>query len=123
MAGIRQVLNSISCLCALGHDAWILDSGASDHMCSEESLLCDLCILQQPILVKLPDGSQVRVVKHGKLRINKDLVLNHVLHVPRFRFNLLSIRRLCQQLKCSVQFTEALCLLQGHSQNLSLIHI
>ena len=45
MAGIRQVLSSIHCLCALGHDAWILDSGASDHMCSEETLLHDFCLL------------------------------------------------------------------------------
>ena len=54
------------------------------------------------------------MTKHGKLRINKDLVLNHVLQVPNFRFNLLSIKRLYEQLKCSVEFTEALCLLQGH---------
>ena len=71
--------------------------------------------------MNLPNGSKVKVTKHGKLRISKDLVLNHVLHVPDFRFNLLFIRKLCEQLKCSVQFIEALCLLQGHSQKRPLV--
>jgi len=115
MAGITRVLNSIHCLCALGNDAWILDSGASEHMCSDQAVLHDLASLRQPILVNLPNGSQVKVTKHGKLRISKDLVLNHVLHVPNFKFNLLSIKRLCDQLKCSVGFTENACFIQGHS--------
>ena len=116
MAGISQVLNSVHCLYALRHDEWILDSGATEHMCSEETVLHDLYTLQHPIHVHLPDGSRVKVTKHGKLRINKDLVLNHVLHVPNFKFNLLSVKRLCQQLKCSVTFNENLCMLQDHSR-------
>ena len=63
MVGINPVLKSIYCLCALGHDAWILDSGASEHMCSEQTRLYELCVLQQPILVNLPNGSQIRVTK------------------------------------------------------------
>ena len=110
MAGTSQVLKSIHCLCALGHDAWILDSEVSEHTCSEQTILHDLCHLQQPILVNLPNGSQVRLTKHGKLRISKDLVLNHVLHLPIFKFNLLSIRRLCKQLKWSVEFTKVVYL-------------
>ena len=42
MAGISQVLRSIHCLCALGHDAWILDNGASEHMYSQ---ICMLCVI------------------------------------------------------------------------------
>ena len=107
MAGTSQALQSIHCLCALGSDAWIIDSGASEHMCSEITVLYDLCSLQRPVLVNLPNGTQVRLTKHGKLRISKDLVLNRVLDVPNFKFNLLSVKRLCEQLRCSVQFTEA----------------
>ena len=121
MAGITQVLNTTHCLCALGSDVWILDSGASEHMCSDKVALHDLCPLRQPILVNLPDGTQVQVTQHGKLRLSKTLVLDHVLLVPRFRFNLLSIRRLCAQLHCPVQFTEDLCLIQGHSQRRPLV--
>ena len=121
MAGMSKVLESIHCLCALGKDAWILDNSASDHMCSDQSLLHDLCSLQQPILVNLPNGMQVKVTKHGKLRLTNHLVLDHVLHIPNFKLNLLSIKRLCQQLRCAVHFTEALCLLQGHSQSRPLV--
>ena len=53
MAGISQVLKSIHYLCSLAHDALILDSGASEHICSEQTILHDLCHLQQPILVNL----------------------------------------------------------------------
>ena len=56
MAGITQVLSNTHCLCALGSDVWILDSGASEHMCSEKGALHDLCPLRQPILVNLPNG-------------------------------------------------------------------
>ena len=70
MAGISHILKSIHCLCALGHDDWILDSGASEHMCSKEATLHDLSLLQQPILVNLPNGSQAKVIK---LRLTKDL--------------------------------------------------
>ena len=45
MVGISQVLKSIYCFCALRHDAGILDSGASEHMCSEQTVLHDLCSL------------------------------------------------------------------------------
>jgi len=89
MAGISQVLRFIHCFCALGNDARIFDSGASKHMCSEQTALHDPCQLQHPILMNLPNGSQVRVTKHGKLRISMDLVLNHVLHVPNFKFDCL----------------------------------
>ena len=116
MAGMNEVLKTIHCLSAVQYDAWILDSGASEHMCSERTILHDISMLQHPIYVNLPNGTQVRVTKHGKLKINNSLVLKHVLQVPDFRFNLLSIKRLCEQLKCSVEFTEALCLIQDHFQ-------
>ena len=51
----------------------------------------------------------------GKLPISPNLVLDRVLSVPHFKFNLLFVKRLCQQLKCTVQFTEHKCILQGPS--------
>ena len=35
--------------------------------------------------MNLPNGAQLKVTNHGKLRISKDLVLNRVLHVPNFK--------------------------------------
>ena len=121
MAGINQALRAIHCLNTVGYDAWILDSGASEHMCSEKTVLQDLCDLQCPIYVKLPNRTQVKVTKHGRLSINDSLLLNRVLLVPNFKFNLLSIRRLCEQLRCSVEFSEDFCFLQGHFQKKPLV--
>ena len=40
---------------------WIVDTGASTHMCSEFSLLVNPAILTSPMQVSLPDGSQISV--------------------------------------------------------------
>jgi len=86
-------------------------SGASDHMCSDKALLHDISVLNAPIMVNLPNGSQVQVAHQGKHYIVQELILEHVLIIPSFKFNLLSIKRLCEQLYCIVQFTEHLCTL------------
>ena len=109
MAGICLALNSISNSCTFSQDTWIVDSGASEHMCFRPVNLQDLNVLCQPIMVNLPNGTRVKVTHQGRLRISPELVLDHVLYVPHFKFNLLSVKRLCQQLKCMVQFTEDKC--------------
>lgn len=84
-------------------------------MSSELTSLHELTLLRSPILVNLPNGTQVKVTHKGKLRIGKGIVLNNVLLVPNFKFNLLSIKRLCEQLGCTVEFMERLCMLQAPS--------
>ena len=59
---------------------------------------------------------EVRGTHKGKLRISDTLVLHNVLLVPKFKFNLLSIKRLCAQLHSTIWFTEDMCILQGPSQ-------
>ena len=39
-----------------------------------------------------------------------------MLLVPQFKFNLISIKRLCEQLHSTIQFTDSLCILQAPSQ-------
>jgi len=63
----------------------------------------------------LPNGNKVKVAHQGKLPISPNLVLDRVLFVPHFKFNLLSVKRLCQQLNCTVQFTECKCTVQRPS--------
>ena len=88
--------NVIHSFCALSQGMWILDSGASEHMCSNQSLLQNISVLNSPILVSLPNGTQVKVTQKGKLVVVENLILNGVLLVPNFKFNLLSIKRLCE---------------------------
>jgi len=48
-------------------------------------------------------------------------VLNNVLLVPQFQFNLLSIKRLCEQLHSTVEFSESHVMLQAPSQKKPLV--
>ena len=52
-----------------------MDSGVSEHMSSDQRALQDLTLLNCPILVNLPDGTQVKVTYKGKLQIAKGLTL------------------------------------------------
>ena len=65
MAGITYVLNTVHSFCVLNQGVWIIESGASEHTCSEQSLLQKLSVLKYPILVSLPNGTQVMVTQKG----------------------------------------------------------
>ena len=39
--------------------------------------------------------------------------MHHALFVPHFQFNMLSVKRLSEQLKCEVVFSEHACVMQG----------
>ena len=84
-------------------------------MIFDPSTLHDLKLLKSPVLVFLPNGRRVQVTHHGKLKIGDRLELNHVLLVPRFKYNLLSMKKFVAQLQCQVVFTESLHALQGPS--------
>jgi len=70
--------------------SWILDSGVVDHICSS---LTHFTLYHQinPISIKLPNGNQVIANYSKSVFINQDHVLDNVLYVPNFTFNLLSI--------------------------------
>jgi len=104
---------SVCCTCNLDGTVWVVDSGASDHMVFDNNLLHNIRSLEVPILMTLPNGNKVKVSQFGDLKIRSNLVLKHALLVPFFRFNLLSVKRLSEQLKCEVVFSENSCVLQG----------
>ena len=68
---------------------WIVDTGASTHMCSEFSLLVNPAILTSPMHVSLPDGSQISVKYNSTVVLSPTLELHNVLYILKFQFNLL----------------------------------
>jgi len=83
--------------------SWILDSGATDHICSS---LTHFTLYHQinHISVKLPNGNQVIANYSGSVFINQNHVLDNVLYIPNFTFNLLSIAKLIDNLSCVIIF-------------------
>lgn len=61
--------------------------------------------------VGLLDGEKVQVVSVGTVKISQDLILNNVLCIPTFSFNLLSARRLAKDSQFCLIFSSEMCVL------------
>ena len=90
--------------------AWLMDSGATHHMTSDLSNLA----LHQPYhgddSVLIGDGSGLSITHTGSLSfpaLNRSLSLHNVLCVPHIHKNLISVYRLCNSNKVSVEFFPA----------------
>ncbi|KAH0662255.1 hypothetical protein KY284_027186 [Solanum tuberosum] len=68
--------NSISCLLSFNYKPWILDSGASQHMCCDSNMFHSLETLPQPINVTLPTFTSVKVTHSGIIALLPDLFIH-----------------------------------------------
>lgn len=97
-------------------DCWILDTGATDHVCHCRSLFHTLYNMNM-ITVKLPNGHTISTNKCGTIHLNHNLHLTNVLYIPEFFTNIISIPRITAALNCNVQFTSTHCTIQvNHTQ-------
>ena len=74
---------------------WILDSGASAHLCTDASLLEDLHVLKKPITIHTASsGNDLTATKAGTLRFTNSnyniVTIEDVLVVPGLTSNLIS---------------------------------
>ena len=77
---------------------WIIDSGASCHMCCDSGLFDKLEVLIHPIDVSVGDGRSLKATGRGMISLNMQLSdeklnkcrLLDVLYVPKLSYNLLS---------------------------------
>ena len=90
--------NAFSC------NTWVLDTGATNHIICSVSLLTSVTTLTQCV-VELPNGESAQVTHIGTVKLSTTLILDHVLCVPSFSFNLLSISKLTQQLHIVLFFS------------------
>ena len=83
--------------------SWVIDSGASDHMTGNSSLLSHTSSPCSPSFVTVANGTKTPVQGKGTVTTS-DLTLSDVLYLPEFPFNLLSVHKLTLALNCSVAF-------------------
>ena len=80
---------------------WIIDSGASCHMCGDEKLFVNLKPLKEQVEVTLGDGHTLKVSGQGTVPLDMKLPdggvrkckLLDVLHVPALTYNLVSVSK------------------------------
>ncbi|KAL2895188.1 Retrovirus-related Pol polyprotein from transposon RE2 [Bienertia sinuspersici] len=66
--------------------------------------------------ITLPDGSKSLVKHKGTVKLGSGLILQGVLHTLAFEFNLISVPKLCKDMKVLTYFDGDICYLQDHSQ-------
>ncbi|KAL2232559.1 UNVERIFIED_CONTAM: hypothetical protein Sindi_1435900 [Sesamum indicum] len=72
-------------------DCWIIDSGATNHICTNLRLFQSFAPPSQPKHIHLPDGSYKTATCVGTVQLNEYITLTDVLYLPSFSVNLLSV--------------------------------
>ncbi|KAL4285046.1 hypothetical protein GQ457_16G030870 [Hibiscus cannabinus] len=110
---ILSFVNSLSSV-NIKH-SWIIDSGASCHVCYSKELFESLYpIAARSIL--LPNKTVVSVGFAGNVRLSECLLLKNVPFVPEFHFNLLAVSSLIKDSALTVLFSKTHCLIQDLCQ-------
>lgn len=89
---------------------WILDTGATAHVC--HSRVHFQCLKRiRPVMVNLLDGSQMTSHMAGSVFFSDKLYLHDVLYIPGFTFNLISVSKLANSLDCHLIFNGTSCMI------------
>ncbi|KAA0065480.1 Cysteine-rich RLK (receptor-like protein kinase) 8 [Cucumis melo var. makuwa] len=97
------------------HDEWIIDSGASRHICHDKSLFKNWSHTNN-MFVMLPNGHRISVDLIGDIQINGSLTLKDVLFVSQFAYNLISVSCLLITKNISLDFQSTCCIIQDLSR-------
>lgn len=104
------------CLTTQYKSGWVLDSGATDHICHDLSLFHSYKVIDNPDnTITVPDGRKIQITHIGTIILNDIITLSQVLYVPGFHFNLISVPKLCHDFSGIVTFSANQCTLQGPS--------
>lgn len=83
---------------------WILDNGATDHICSSLTHFTSYHQVNY-IQVKLPSGNQFITNYFGSIFLNQNHVIHNVYYIPYFpNFSLHSVAKLIDNLSCVLIF-------------------
>jgi hypothetical protein len=92
-------------------DAWIIDSGATDHMTYDPD---DFSSITQPrrTCIANANGATYPVTGAGTVPLSPSLSLSHTLLVPSLSNKLMSVSQVTEELNCVVLIYSTFCLLQ-----------
>lgn len=105
---------------------WVLDSGASRHMCNDASFFCGA--MQDPPATDVRVGNGVALQVHGTGTVALHnstggcVHLSNVLYVPGLVANLVSVFSLCQQPEVRILFEQD-CAYLAHGQECRIFDI
>ncbi|KAK9669742.1 hypothetical protein RND81_13G151400 [Saponaria officinalis] len=75
-------------------NSWIIDSGATDHMCANKSLFSSLMQIPKPYTISLPNGQYVTINSVGTVVVSPEITLvnhNRLGHLPLYKLKLLDV--------------------------------
>ena len=107
---MRHALSASSSVC----NGWIIDTGATSHMCNDRSLFDKYTKLQKRQRVFLGNGHHLNAVGRGTVYVdlssgdNQKCKLSNVLYVPDLSYNLLSVPQAMAKVDRTV-FTSTKC--------------
>ncbi|CAJ2666701.1 unnamed protein product [Trifolium pratense] len=92
--------------------AWIVDSGASDHMTGDSTLFSSYSPCAGNHKIKITDGSFSAIAGKGSVVLSPSLTLKDVLYVPNLSCSLMSVSKLAQDRNCQTNFFRTHCVFQ-----------
>jgi len=81
-------------------DKWVIDSGATAHMCRNKNWFIELIMYPSSVTCSVGDGSQVKVLGIGKIEVQTGVVsgvFTEVLYIPSLSTNLVSVGAAARQ--------------------------
>ncbi|XP_071714371.1 uncharacterized protein [Rutidosis leptorrhynchoides] len=113
-----QKYRFIASLIAHVKNAWVVDSGATNHISTSLTNMHNIHKNHTPILVTLPNGHNTSVTTVGSVTINPNITLHDVFYVPSFSYNL-PVRKLGRHIPLSILFTPLSCYFQDHNRRIA----
>ena len=113
-SGKNQLLTFISLLTKDLTEAWILDSGATDHMTSSEKSFETYEKIALGKHVQTADGTLLSVIGIGSMTVQPIGTISNVLHVPKLFINLISVQKLAKMREYNILFDDFFFFLRRH---------
>ncbi|XP_070040519.1 uncharacterized protein [Nicotiana tomentosiformis] len=94
---------------------WVVDSGASDHIFGNKSLLSNIVYSSSLPTVTLANGFQTKAKGVGQANPLPSVTLDSVLYVPGYPFSLAYVSHLTRSLHCGIYFIDDLFIMHDCS--------